>query len=353
MSLFITTQSYKNDTPTEFGYLLKINKNTGEIINKKKINTPIKKNNEERIKPGLRGISFFKSNIYVASWNNIFVLDISTLEIKKILSHKWMSDLHGIFVDKKGIWVTSSLPDAVILYDFTGNPISSLWLPETSLYKAKEIVDKSVDWRFRGKDFRGFKEYHANHVEVKDNSVYITGRGKGNIGGRIIKLNKDAFFKKKHLSDRDVKIFAQKLHGPHDGILDNDKIWITETLGSTIACLNKWGKVIKRKKIFESENHKTQYLNFREFIFYQIKKKLFKRPDKKMSHWTRGLSIDEKHIYVGQSSKAEDSHSRARIIKLDKKKMKIINCFYLTLKDFPETRIFQIYQLKNSSSINE
>lgn len=75
-----------------------------------------------------------------------------------------MSGLHGIYVNNDGIFVASSLPDAVILYDFSGYPKSSVWLTETFLYNKKSSVDKSMDWRQRGKDFRGFREFHSNHV---------------------------------------------------------------------------------------------------------------------------------------------------------------------------------------------
>jgi hypothetical protein len=347
MSLFITTQSYRNDIPTEYGYLLKIDKTSGEIIQRKKIATPVKgADYNERIKPGLRGISIFDNKIYTATWNSVVILDIQSFQIKKIISHNWMSDLHGIFVDHNGIWITSSLPDAVILYNFDGFPISSLWLPETFLYKNRVVIDKSIDWRHKGKSLRGFKEYHANHIEVRDNSVFVTGRGQGAKGGRIIELDKASFINNIKVKDSDISLFAENLHGPHDGIWDNNNVWATETLGSTIACISKTGKIRKRKKITEKEHEKIHYKDFKEYIKYQIKEKLLQKPGKRMTHWTRGLSIDDKHIFIGQSTKAGEVQSRARIIKIDKKRLKIVGCFYLEIDNYPETRIFQIYQKK-------
>jgi len=345
MTLFVTTQSYRQNIPTEFGYLLKIDKNSGEILQKERIDTPIKlSNGHERIKPGLRGISIYKNEIYTATWNSIYILHIKSLKIIKKISHSWMSDLHGIYVDCNGIWITSSLTDAVILYDFDGFPVSSLWLPETFLYKNRVTVDRSIDWCNKGKDFSGFREYHANHIEVRNNSVFVTGRGRGDKTGRIIELDKSLFINNKKITDTDIHLFIKNLHGPHDGIWINDKVWLTETLNSTIACISNTGKVKRRKKILSSENEKINYKNIKEYLKYQIKEKLFQKSGKKITHWTRGLSIDDDHIFVGQSTKAGDSQSRARIIKIDKKTLKIIDCFYLNIENYPETRIFQIYQ---------
>ena len=345
MSLLVTTQSYRQDIPTSFGYLLDINENTGKVQRKIKIETPVESVTGTRIKPGLRGLAIYKKKIYVASWNTVYVLDAATLSVKTRLSHPWMSDLHGIFVNENGIWVTSSLPDSVILYDFSGMPLSSLWLPETWLYKKKELVNKELDWRFIGKNFRGFRDYHANHVEVRNGIVYITGRGKGGLGGksgRIIALDIKNFTKSSFVNEKDIRLFSSNLHGPHDGLWCGDSVWITETLGSTIARIDLSGKVQIRKKVLTSETDQIFYKNLKEFAVCQFKEKLLKRPGKKTSHWTRGLSISREHIYVGQSTLAGETESKARIIKIHKQNLKITDCFYLNIENYPETRIFQI-----------
>jgi hypothetical protein len=346
MSIIISTQSYKNEVPTTFGYLLELNDNSGTVIRKAKIETPVDcKFRGDRIKPGLRGIYVYENLIYTSTWNKIVVLRLDTFEIIRTISHQWMSDLHGIFVNEDGIWVTSSLPDAVILYDFDGSPISALWLPETSLYEKRIQVNKSSDWRSRGKNYRGFLEFHANHVEVKGDYVFITGRGQGKKEGRIIRVDKRSFINGQNMDDGNITLFARNLHGPHDGIWDSDKVWVTETLGSTLTSINGYGKVINRKKVLASENDRVHYSDTKEWLKYQILGFLGK-PGKKMTHWTRGLCLYKGNFFVGQSQMAgilDAGYSAARIIKINKEKMKITDCFYLDIKDYPETRIFQIF----------
>jgi hypothetical protein len=235
------------------------------------------------------------------------------------------------------------LPDALIFYGFDGLPKSSLWFPETFLYNERSKVDKSIDWSRRGKDFRGFKEYHANHIEINDGLIYVTGRGRGSNNGRVVCVNKNSFLKKKCVGEKDIKLFVKDLHGPHDGLWDCGKFWLTETDGSTIAAIDHDGKVTVKKKIKESEPEKIVYSDIREFIKCKIKEILLKRPGKRFAHWTRGLCMTPNFIYVGQSTWAGDSKSRGRILKLDKKTLKIVDCFYIDIDNYPELRIFQLW----------
>ncbi|MFX1589429.1 MAG: hypothetical protein ACFFC1_14850 [Promethearchaeota archaeon] len=343
MSIFVTTQSYRGDEPTTFGLLCEIDNKTGEILNSLSVNTPIECDNEnERIKPGLRGIYGYNNKIYTTTWNKIVIIDRENLKIEQEFSHSWMSDLHGIFVDENGIWVTSSLPDCVILYGFDGEVKSSLWIPETLLYKNRTIVDKEMDWRYKGKDFRGFREFHCNHIEKNGGVIFITGRGKGT-NGRVIKVNIESFLKKKYVKDEDISMFAKKLHGPHDGIWFDSFFWVTETNGSTVCGLDRKGKVRIRKKIKESEEQTIKYNSISDRIKSYLKEKFLNKPGRKITHWTRGLCFNNDAIFVGQSTWAGEVSSKARIIKLDRKTRKIKNCFYLSIPDYPETRIFQIW----------
>jgi len=194
------------------------------------------------------------------------------------------------------------------------------------------------------KNFYGFNEFHANHITVKDGCVFITGKGRGGKDGRIITIKEKKFLNiNSEIKADSINLFACNLHGPHDGIWQYNNVWITETIGSTIACVNKKGKVEKRKKILEYEGERIQYNGLKNFIKFKIKELILKKPGIKITHWTRGLAIDDKFLYVGQSTKAGDNQSRARIVKVDQSKMKIVDCFYLDIENYPETRIFQIH----------
>ncbi len=348
MSLLVSTQSYKNDEPTLFGLLIEIDQTDGHVINQLKIDTPVEatnKNDGGRLKPGLRGLYEYQDKIYTASWNKIFIIDKQNLEIEKEISHQWMSDLHGIYVDQQGIWVTSSYPDAVILYDFEGTPRASLWMPETKFYTSRSEVDKEMDWRFKGKDFRGFRQYHVNHVEVKDQYVYVTGRGEKNNNGRICKFKKEDFLNKKALEDGDLSLYYQGLFGPHDGLWDGDTLWVTETNNLSIAAINSNQKVGFRKRVTASEKDRMRYDNFKEFLKFTYRK-MIGQSDKRGGYWTRGLCINGDDIFVGQSAWAGDDKGLARIVKIDKSTRLIKDCFYYDIPEYPEMRIYQIISLK-------
>ena len=341
MSLLISTQSYLDDVPTPYGLLVSIDENSGEIIHQFRIDTPVDATNEGgRLKPGLRGLFEYQGHIYTATWNTIFVINKSTWEVVNEISHKWMSDLHGIFVDDDGIWVTSSYPDAMILYDFDGSVKGALWMPETFIYDPKVEVDKEMDWRYKGKDFRGFREYHVNHVEVRGDKVYITGRGNKN-QGRVIHFAKHDFLTKPKLADEDITLMISGLYGPHDGLWYEDQYWVTETKNSSIACMDEHGEIIDRKKITATEDEAIKYSGAKDFVKYQLRE-LFNKSGKMVTHWTRGLAISDGYIYVGQSTWAGDKESKARVVKIDKSSNKIVDCFYLDIPDYPETRIYQI-----------
>ncbi len=339
MSLLIATQSYKNDTPTPFGLLLELCLSKGKIIRQLKINTPVESEEGGRLKPGLRGLFRFKSKIYTCSWNSVFIVDQESFCVEKTISHKWMSDLHGLYVDESGIWVTSSYPDAVILYDFQGHPIASLWFPETHLYKYPAKVDREMDWSKKGKHFRGFREFHANHVEVNGNYVYVTGRGEKLNNGKIVYFPKDSFISEGKVSDFDLRVYCSSLYGPHDGIWQDTNIWVTETNKSTIAIIDKNRKVSFRKKVISKEGEKIEYEGIMDFVKTTYKR--LKGKPVKRTHWTRGLCITENSVFVGQSVLA-GSNSLARVVEICKSSLKVRDCINLDIADYPETRIFQL-----------
>ena len=350
MSILVTTQSYKKDVPTEFGLLLEMDENSGEILAQKKIITKVKfTTNGQRVKPGLRGISIYKNKIYTCSWNTIYVLNNSSFEIEGEISHPWMSDLHGIHVDQQGIWATSSLPDALLLFDFDGSVKGQFWVSESKVYPEKTIVEKDLDWRLIGKDFRGFKNFHANNVSLKQNEVFLTGRGIGtaNNKGRVLRFGVEEFLSGPQLEDSKINYFATGLYGPHDGIWNGDLFWVTETTSSTIAAIDNSGKVLHRKKITGSEKEQIKYDSVKDFLKTHVFRLLFNHGGKRITHWTRGLCVNENFIYVGQSTYAGIEQSKARIVKIDKSTLEIIDCFYLDIPHYPETRIFQIIE-KNS-----
>ena len=343
MSLYVTTQSYRNDVPTTYGLLLEIDEQNGKILRNCRVDTPVDYpgKSKGRIKPGLRGVCCYKDRIYTATWNKIAVIDPETFTVEREISHKWMSDLHGISVDDDGMWVTSSLPDAAILYTHSGEPRCVCWMSESNLYDNYTEVDKSLDWRYIGKYTRGFMEYHANHIEVVGDWIYITGRGQ-ELYGRVVRIPRETFLSKPRIENDDIELVSDRLFGPHDGLWADEMFWVTETGNASIAGMTNSGKIAVRKKVRGSEAEKIPYEGLQDFLKTTIKEKLLNRPGKKVTMWTRGLGATNDAFWVGQSTWAGDATSRARLIKVNKSDHKISDCFYLDIPDYPETRIFQV-----------
>jgi len=311
VKLLLTTQSYRKEVATPYGLLLEMDAGNGQILRQLRIDTPLESALPgERLKPGLRGICRFRGQLYVCTWNRVYIVDPDTFQVSAELSHRWMSDLHGIHVNDDGLWLTSSLPDALLLYDFKGRPQASFWVPESSLYTSPVPVDRDMDWRLRGKGFRGFKQFHANHVTVSGETVYLTGRGQGDRSGRVVCFDRRQFIDTGTLGNGDLRVFADGLHGPHDGESAADGFWVTETRVSGICKLDTTGAVRVRRQV-SSRAERTLRARARLF-FGVLSRKSRKMRHGRITHWTRGLALTHTDIFIGQSTWAGDSGARAR-----------------------------------------
>ncbi|MEM2567116.1 MAG: hypothetical protein QXH20_01415 [Candidatus Bathyarchaeia archaeon] len=77
---------------------------------------------------GLRGITFFKGLIWVASCDALFGLDPQSLEVERIISHPYMSHIHEIEATEEGIWVTSICGNGIFLIDENQQVLKEAWL---------------------------------------------------------------------------------------------------------------------------------------------------------------------------------------------------------------------------------
>lgn len=186
MPMIVTTHSYNKDKPKEYVLLLEIDETSGDICRSQRVDTSVSPPRAKgRIKPGLRGIAKYRDELYIMVWNSIVVVNLCTFEVSKIISHRWMSDLHGIYVNEDRRWVTSTFSDALILCNFDAKPINICWFLEKDVDPELISFDRDLDWRLIGKEFRGFNLFHRNHVEVKRDTVYVTGHGGNTKNGRI------------------------------------------------------------------------------------------------------------------------------------------------------------------------
>ena len=343
MPLIVSTQSYCKDKPTEYGLLLEVDEESGALRRSLKIETPVSPPGATgRIKSGLRGIARFGSDLFVSTWNSIVIVDAIKFEVKRSISHSWMSDLHGIFVNGDGIWVTSTLPDALILYDFEANPINACWFSETDIYQEQKLVDKSLDWRLIGKRFRGFNMFHCNHVVVSGDTVYVTGRGGHTKNGRIYTLLRSSFVKPGE-DMASPRLLVEGLFGPHDGTHDSNSIWVTETSNSSVAEIDMTGSIKSRFRISDGHLESTVF-RISDNVLTSLRNKLGK-PSTRISHWTRGLAVSGSRLYVGQSTWVGSDVSQARIVRVNAVTGRICDIFPIEIADYPESRIFQLFEV--------
>jgi hypothetical protein len=312
----ITTQSYQHEKqseeeiPTQFGYLVETD--FSGFMRTLRIPTPTDSSFDERIKPGLRGISAWGGQLYVASWNTISVIDYNSFEIVGTFTHPLMADLHGIHVDQRGIVATSSLIDSVLFFDADRRLERVRAFSDTTFYpqKLRLELDTTQDYRYRGKTFSGFKEYHANHVTPLDDQSYlVTGRGRRKRGGYIARVDR---------ATGRYRTWAKGLLGPHDGLFVEPGLFaVTETDSSTVALIRDRG-VLGRKIIRRLE-----------------------LPTGAKRFWTRGLAMGpQQHLLVGQSVWSGDE-GQAYVVEITCEGETVAR-HPLDLSDYAECRIFQI-----------
>lgn len=312
----ITTQSYQHEKeteeeiPTQFGYLVETD--FADFFRKLAIPTPTDSPFDERIKPGLRGVCAFDGKLYVASWNTISIVDHESFQIVDSFSHPLMADLHGLHVDGNGIAVTSSLIDSVLFFDPERRLERVRSFSDTKFYppKLRQELDTTQDYRFRGKTFSGFREYHANHVTALDDRRFlVTGRGRRKRGGYVTLVDRRT---------GSYRPWAKGLLGPHDGLFIEPGLFaVTETDSSTVALIRDRGLLGR-------------------WIVRRIE-----LPTGSTRFWTRGLAVGPQgHLYVGQSVWSGDE-GQAYIVEMTREGETVAR-HPLDLPDYAECRIFQI-----------
>jgi hypothetical protein len=311
----ISTQSYlhargkEEETPLQHCYLLETD--FAGDLRKIRIETPTDNPGGERIKGGLRGISIWRGQIYVATWNSILVIRYPDLRIVDTFDHPLMSDLHGLHVDDHGIWITNTLIDVLLKFDHDRKLKGVLTFSDTKLYpRAKRTeADLTQDYRLRGKRLHGFLKFHANHVQsFDDKTVLVTGRGHKDTVGRVIKVDRETL---------EWKPWITKLKGPHDGLFIRPGCYaVTETDTSAIALIDtdRWRpKVTKRLYV----------------------------PGGGPKFWTRGLCQGRNgHLFAGRSVWKGDPHL-GRVAEFDAEGNFVAE-HELPIDDYPECRVFQV-----------
>ena len=119
---------------------------------------------------GLRGITEFGGLIWFAASDSLWGLTPETLELRRIISHPWMSNVHEIEGSRDGIWVTSTGGNGIFLIGVDQQIIKSAWLCGEPSEDLRILFDQD--------------EYHINTVFETDDAIYAYS----NVTGQVFRM---------------------------------------------------------------------------------------------------------------------------------------------------------------------
>jgi hypothetical protein len=113
---------------------------------------------------GFRGITRFAGLVWAATSDALFGLDPDDLQVERMISHPWMSDIHEIEAASggNGIWVASTGADGVLLVNLDQEVLDAAWF----------CGQPSADLRVRESRNDRKYHYHINTVFEKEGAVY-------------------------------------------------------------------------------------------------------------------------------------------------------------------------------------
>jgi hypothetical protein len=129
---------------------------------------------------GGRGVRVFDNKIFVAIYDRVLVYDLAWNLLSEI-QHPHVVGHHEIQVDAEGIWCCSTMIDAIMKLDFSGNILFEWWASEDEEFLAwikveKFIWDRSVDYSTYAPhpDREGHPghQFHINSVYCHAGKVY-------------------------------------------------------------------------------------------------------------------------------------------------------------------------------------
>ena len=162
------------------GRIIEIELPSGEIVSSQTLPSFDRIRGPRGGSRGARGVCVKGERIYVAIYSGIMVFDLGWHLIKQIV-HPLVVGHHEIAVDDEGVWCCSTLVDAVIKLDFSGNIIEQFWASENddlvSWVGARSVTwDKGVDYRMYDLPNSGethpMKQFHINTVHIRDGEVF-------------------------------------------------------------------------------------------------------------------------------------------------------------------------------------
>lgn len=249
MKIYATLKPAKRE-PLSFngGYFISI-----DLLNKdiKKIFSWFQFDNPDLnsyLESGLTGACCDDFNFYIASQFSIFVIDKKSYDVKKVITDKSMNILHGICIYNNKLYVTSTGNDSIIVYGLKNYKLDNIFYLNNSNF-LNRFLNKNKDFRLKHKSSTGMHKYHLNDINVYDNKIYITTKNSP-------QKNKKGMFAKMDIDFKNFEIISSNLDAPHDGILNKNFFYLTQSESGTIAKI----KYNKKESIDIKVNPKDYFI---------------------------------------------------------------------------------------------
>lgn len=236
--------------------ILEIDWDSGEVVNKINYVSP-----EESKNPSMmfKGGQVWNDKLNVVTNSEIVIYDTNTWKVENVITNKTFNDLHGVLQEEDKYWVVNTGLEIIQLVDYHGNVI------DQKNYATRETWDRFVE----SEDYRKVgstkpHEIHINHIFRYKNELCVTRM-----------LNKDAC----GLNGKST-IFDIGVGNPHDGVVENSKIYFTTTNGKIIVFENGAEGVLEKEVIDVNE--------------------ILGKSNSKTGGWCRGiLPLDDDRVIVG------------------------------------------------------
>ena len=230
---------------------------------------------------GLTGLSSSGGNLYAGSWNAVFQFD-ENLSLKRVISHRLMSDLHGIAVHGDEIFSVLTGKDAVVICDLDGEVLESLVI-NRDLSISSGMGLEEVDWRFVTKQFRGSTGWwHFNYVRVFGDEIWLTSRN----ASSVVVVDRRERTASMRLLNHMTPVLI------HDGVAHQGSVFFTSVDG----------KIIEAQTSETAEFVSQELAPNRELLNRDLETRVVRLRDTGLGrepNWCRGLDVSDGTIVVG------------------------------------------------------
>ena len=179
---------------------------------------------------GLMGLTNDDDHIYAASWNGIYKFNRKDFAMEGLISHRLVSDPHGIEVKDEKIYSIVTCLDLVVVTNKITGEILDYFSIDRNLNIIRDEQVMEYDWRFISKQERGaVGNWHFNHIRISNNKLYLTSR----LTSSVIEIDESKTKATIRTVCWDTPVMI------HDGkLLSNDELAFTSVDGKILIAKN-------------------------------------------------------------------------------------------------------------------